>query len=229
MIAKRRTRSNVNIGKVIYHALVFKPPREGVATVNPDQLTESVSRFWKLLRERHIDHALVGGVALLQYVDGRNTEVIDLIMAAYALDKLPEIQIRERNPYFAFGIFGDLRIDILLTRNPLFAKVQRKYTATREFVGQTITCATVEGLILLKLYALPSLYRSGDFARVGIYENDVATLIQQYQPALSPLLAELKQYLNESDMNEILGIVADIQRRISRFEQKNSSDHAQET
>jgi hypothetical protein len=225
MIAKQRTLSNINIGKVIYHALVFKPPREGDLTVNPDELTESVSRLWQLLRERDIDHVLVGGVALLQYIDGRNTEDIDLIMAASALDKLPEIQIAERNPYFAFGSFNNLRIDILLTRNPLFAKVQRKYTATREFIGQTITCATVEGLILLKLYALPSLYRSGDFARVGIYENDVATLIQYYHPELSPLLAELKSQLNESDMNEILGIVADIQRRISRFEQKNSPDH----
>jgi hypothetical protein len=35
----------------------------------------------------------------------------------------------------------------------------------------------VEGLILLKLYALPSLYRQGNFAKVGIYENDVATLL----------------------------------------------------
>jgi hypothetical protein len=28
-------------------------------------------------------------------------------------------------------------------------------------------CATVEGLLLLKLYALPLLYRGGDFTRVS--------------------------------------------------------------
>jgi hypothetical protein len=47
------------------------------------------------------------------------------------------------------------RIDILLTKNPLFAKVAEKYTTTKQFMDRTIRCATGEGLILLKLFALP--------------------------------------------------------------------------
>jgi hypothetical protein len=43
-----------------------------------------------------------------------------------------------------------------------------------------ITTATVEGLLLLKLYALPSLYREGNFARVGL--KTIATLLYYYQP-----------------------------------------------
>jgi hypothetical protein len=73
-----------------------------------------------------------------------------------------------------------LQIDILLTQNPLFKKVLRKYSKVQPFLDYNIPLATVEGLLLLKLYALPSLYRQGNFARVGIYENDIATLLNYY-------------------------------------------------
>jgi hypothetical protein len=42
------------------------------------------------------------------------------------------------------------------------------------------------GLLLLKLYALPSLYREGNFARVGLYENDVATLLSYFAQRPDP-------------------------------------------
>jgi len=48
--------------------------------MNSDFLIETVTRFFALLRERQIEYVLVGGIALLQYVEGRNTEDIDLIM-----------------------------------------------------------------------------------------------------------------------------------------------------
>ena len=61
--------------------------------MNPDILIETVARFFALLRERQIDYVLVGGIALLQYVEGRNTEDIDLIMTVSALEHLPELQL----------------------------------------------------------------------------------------------------------------------------------------
>jgi hypothetical protein len=61
-------------------------------------------------------------------------------------------------------------IDILLSRNPLFKRVQQKYSKVQLFFDQEIPLVTVEGLILLKLYALPSLYRQGNFYRVSICE-----------------------------------------------------------
>ena len=56
---------------------------------------------------------------------------------------------------------------------------------------------------------------------VGIYENDVATLLHDYQPNISILLTELSKYVNETDLAEIKNIVADIQNRISRFENES--------
>ncbi|MCC6259605.1 MAG: hypothetical protein IT311_01980, partial [Anaerolineales bacterium] len=71
--------------------------------------------------------------------------------------------------------------------------------------------------LLLKLYALPSLYRQGNFARVGIYENDIATLFHYYQPDPAALLTEISKYVNETDFEEIKNVVSDIQNRIKRF------------
>jgi hypothetical protein len=160
---------------------------------------------------------LVGGIALLTYVEGRNTQDIDLIMALPSLAKLPEIKIESQDMYFARGKFGELQIDILLTKNPLFAKVEKNYTTTRQFMDRKIHCATVEGLLLLKLFALPSLYRQGSFERVGIYENDIATLMNAFNPKMETLFAELKKHLNETDMDETHRIVSDIEARIHRF------------
>jgi len=189
--------------------------------VSTDTLPQTVAQLFKLLDERQVHYMLVGGIAVLQYIEGRNTQDIDLILSVSDLAKLPEIQIIEQDEYFARGRFNGLQIDLLLTRNPLFEKVQREYATTQPFIEQAIPCATVEGLLLLKLYALPSLYRQGSFARVGIYENDIATLMQSYQPALDPLLAELSRHLSPTDLKAVRDIVAEIQQRIARFQQKS--------
>jgi len=118
---------------------------------------------------------------------------------------------------FARGKFGELQIDILLTKNPLFAEVEKNYTTTKQFMDRKIRSATVEGLLLLKLFALPSLYRQGSFERVGIYENDIATLMYTFKPKMEPLFAELPKHLNETDMVEARKIIADVETRIQRF------------
>jgi hypothetical protein len=210
-------RSSAQIGRVIRNAIVFNVKNWLGDEMNADSLLESVERLFTLLESRDIDYVLVGGIALLHYVEGRNTEDLDLIMGLSSLEKLPEIKITSQNPYFARGEYGQLQIDILLTENPLFKQVQKDYTAARHFLNQNIPFATVEGLLLLKLYALPSLYRQGNFARVGIYENDIATLIFAYQPDVSGLTQELAPFVNESDLVEIQNILAEIQLRIARF------------
>ena len=212
--------NRVHIGDVIRNAIVFDFKNSRGGAVSADSLLQTVAHLFKILDERQIDYLLVGGIALLQYIEGRNTQDIDLIMAVSSLEKMPEIQIIEENEYFARGRLKELQIDLLLTRNPLFEKVQREYAATQQFTEQAIACATVEGLLLLKMYALPSLYRQGNFARVGIYENDIATLIQLYQPALEPLFAELSRHLSGADIKSVREIVDEIQLRISRFQQK---------
>ena len=108
----------------------------------------------------------------------------------------------------------------MLTGNPLFDLVRREHAATRKFVEQDILCATVEGLLLLKLYALPSLYREGNFTRVGIYENDIATLMQLYRPQLDSILAKLSLHLSESDNQSVREIIGEIEQRLARFRQR---------
>lgn len=212
-------REDIHIGRVIRNAFVFdfKKLRGGV--VNTDDLLQSVARLFALLEERRIKYLLVGGVALLQYVEGRNTEHIDLIMDVEDLKKLPEIKLTGQDENFARGKFGEIRIDILQTRNPLFESVHQKYAATQHFAEREIPCATVEGLLILKMHALPSLYRLGNFARVGLYENDIATLIQHYRPPMEPLFEELAPHLSETDLQSVRDIVNEVLQRIARFEQ----------
>lgn len=214
----------VHIGKIIQNAVVFNFKSLAKNTVNSDTLLQNVAQLFALLKEREVNYLLVGGIALLQYIEGRNTEDIDLIMALSSLKKVSEIEVTSQDINFARGQFGELQIDILLTRNRLFEKVRKQYATTQHFVEQEIPCATVEGLLLLKLYALPSLYRQGNFARVGIYENDIATLIYSYRPEVEPLLKELGQYLSETDIIAVREIVTEIEQRIERFGQGFSSN-----
>ena len=210
----------VHIGEIVRNAVLLNPENSRERAVNSDTLIETVARFFSLLRERELEHVLVGGIALLQYVEGRNTEDIDLIMTLSSLGRIPELLVESRDEDFARGNFGDLRVDVLLTSNPLFDEVRQRYTTTQRFVEQDVPCTTVEGLVLLKLYALPSLYRQGDFTRVGLYENDVATLLQAHHPSVEQLLTQLVPYLSESDMTQVNQIMAEIQQRISRFEER---------
>lgn len=212
------TQTPVAIGKVIQNAVVFDFKNWAVSPPHSDSLPRSIARLFGLLQQREIDYALVGEVALLSYIEGRNTQNIGLIVASSSLERVPEITVNSQDMYFARGEFEGLQIDLLLTDNPLFAKVRQEYTTERDFVEQVIPTATVEGLLLLKLYALPSLYRQGRFARVGIYENDVATLLHDYSVDVEALYAELSGHLSTTDMAEVRSIVAEIQQRIARFQ-----------
>lgn len=208
----------MQIGEVVRNGVVFDAKNWRGSAMNPDSLLETVERLFALLTERQIAYVLVGGVALLQYVEGRNTQDIDLIMALSEIDRLPEIQITSQDANFARGEFAGLQIDILRAENPLFARVKQAYTTTQDFAGQPIPTATVEGLIVLKLYALPSLYRQGNFARVGLYENDIATLLHYHQPDMASLLPELAPHLSASDRQQVQQILHEIEQRLTRFQ-----------
>jgi hypothetical protein len=212
--------SSVQIGQVIRNAVAFNVKNWLGGRMASDSLIQAVEGLFDLLEKRTIDYVLVGGIALLHYVEGRNTQDLDLLMALSSLEKLPEIKISSQDMYFVRANYGELQIDVLLTQNPLFKKVHSKYSKVERFLDRNIPIASVEGLLLLKLYALPSLYRQGNFARVGIYENDIATLLHDYQPGLHPLMKELSKHLGENDVVEIKSVITDIQNRIKRFKQK---------
>lgn len=80
----------------------------------------------------------------------------------------------------------------------------------------------------MKLYTLPSLYRQGNFVRVGLYENDIATLLHYYPQNMDNLLKELAKYVNQSDLTEINSMVSDIQKRLCRFKKESRSSRSGE-
>jgi len=214
----------VHIGHVVRNARVFNAQRWQGTRYTMDELLKTVDDLFTLLDQREMKYTLVGGIAILQYIQGRNTEDIDFIINTTALKKLPEIIITSQDTFFARGRYQDLQIDFLLTKNPLFAHVQKRYTTKQPFFERMIASATVDGLLLLKLYALPSLYRQGDFTRVGLYENDVATLMFYHRPTVTDLVDELRTYISGQDMTAIHDIVADIEQRIQRFQRKPKAE-----
>ncbi len=209
-----------DIATIIQHAHLFDPKKWNggrMSVPSPEGLYEAVQRLFALLNERQVDYVLVGGIAVLHYVRGRNTQDIDLIMALPDVARIPEIHIEERDVFFLRGTFESLRIDILLTENPVFKRVREEFT-TRVLLGSVeIPIATVEGLLLLKLYALPSLYRQGDFQRVAVYESDIAALMYTYNPDMEMLLNVLEPYVGEGDLQALREIVHEIASRTRRF------------
>jgi hypothetical protein len=209
-------RDPVHIGKVIRNAILFKFREPQGGTVSDSALLEAVNRLFALLEERRIDYLLVGGIALLKYVEGRNTEDIDLIMALASLEHLPELQQTGRDGDFVRADFEGVQIDLLLTSNPLFDEVRRRYATRQRFVEREIPCATPEGLVLLKLYALPSLYRQGDVTRAALYETDILTLMHRQQVNPEPLLDELEPHLSGTDLKALRQVIGEIRQRIER-------------
>ncbi len=207
------------ISEILINGALFDMKNWGNEPLNLENLPSILNQLFLALSERKTNYVLVGGIALLSYIEGRNTQDIDLILSKSALESMPEILIVEENQNFARGFFGDLQIDLLLTNNnPLFDLVKHQYVTEQVFSDRTVRCATVEGLLLLKFYALPSLYRQGQFDRVSLYENDILQLLLKYPVNLTQLCEILSSFLLPSDFQEIQSIASDIQARIRRFQ-----------
>ncbi|NJL49270.1 MAG: hypothetical protein HC929_19730 [Leptolyngbyaceae cyanobacterium SM2_5_2] len=210
-----------SIGEVVKNGVRFDMKNWGAGLPDGSNLPAAIDQFFNLLDSREIDYLLVGGIALLNYIDGRNTQDIDFILAKLALDNLPEVSVVEENRDFARGQYGELQIDFLLTSNRLFEQVWLKLTGeTQPLVERSVRISTVDGLVLLKLYALPSLYRQGKFDRVSLYEGDLTQLLLRYEVDLDRLLQELATHVIPSDLVEIRRIVADIETRVQRFREQ---------
>jgi hypothetical protein len=222
-----RSSAPVNVGRVLGHAAVFNFSRYRTtqAFMDAANIPIEVEAFFCLLDERAVPYLLVGGVAMLAHVRGRNTEDIDLVLSLPDQDRLaPEVSIIERKGFFALGSFREsLRVDFLATENPLFALVAREYGEARSFEflegNRRVPCATPEGLALLKLYALPSLYRQYDFERTTAYESDLGKLLAAFpQMKIEALLSVLADHgVMPSDVEELRKVIIDVRPKIGRF------------
>src|ERR1039457_134782 len=142
--------------------------REGPSQASAMPVPQDAMDLFRLLAERRVDYLLVGGLAMLTYVKGRNTKDVDLLMSVGALEKLPELVIEDRNDFFARGKFKSIQVDLLLTKNPLFKHVLERFATKHPFEELVVPTATVEGMMVLKLFALPSLYRQMDMDRAAV-------------------------------------------------------------
>jgi hypothetical protein len=204
------------IATIIQNGILFDVKNWGRLLMDSaNQLPNTVEELFTKLAEQEIDYLVVGGIALLSYIEGRNTQDLDLILAREDVDVL-EMAIQEENQDFARCSFGDLQVDLLLTRNPLFKQIRERYSGWRNFGGREVNCATVEGLLLLKLYALPSLYRQGLFNKVDIYQSDIRLLLRNYSIDPEPLLNVLKPHLLQTDLETVREIVVEIKVGIDR-------------
>jgi hypothetical protein len=191
--------------------------REGQSPAPAQPVPQDAIELFRLLQERNVKYLLVGGLAMLTYVQGRNTKDVDLLLSVEALEKLPELKIRDRNVFFAKANFRSVQVDLLLTDNPLFKIVEERFATKHRFAELEVPAVTVEGLIVLKLYALPSLYRQFDWDRVYVYESDIKQLLARYNPDTSALLALLKPHILESDLRELRKLLDEEQKRRERL------------
>lgn len=208
---------HIHIADIILNGIVFDPKNaERVSQMDLNDLTASVKQLFDLLDEREIDFVVVGGIAMLAYVEGRNTQDIDLILSKSDLSKLPELVLEDDNSEFARGKFGELQVDLLFTSNKLFKRVATEHVVQQAFADRRVPCATEEGLLLLKLFALPSLYRQGQTQKARLYETDIAALIERRDGGSQELLKQLEGFLLDSDLEELQKIVTEIEERLAK-------------
>lgn len=203
------------IETIILNGIRFDLKNAGRVRVN----NGSILQFFRLLKGRRIPHLLVGGVAMLAYIEGRNTQDLDFLIDPRNLGLIPELEITHLNSSFARGSFNGLQVDLLLTSNPLFEYTIVEYNSTVDVCGEEVACIQPEGLILLKLYAIPSLFRQGEFHRETLYEGDILNLLIQFpelEERLSYLIGLLRSHLIASDIEELQQIVSEIRQRLRR-------------
>ena len=201
-------------------------PEAHMAADIEDKLKSQLIQLFALLHDRNVPYVLVGGIAMLTYVEGRNTKDVDLVMSVESLAAIPEIVIHDQNRDFGRGKFGDLLVDFLFTVNPLFKMVEDQFATMHRFLERDIRCATIEGLILLKLFALPSLYRQGRWEKIFRYEADIAILWQPTRPNLEPLFVRIRPFVDEGQWTDLRNIVGDIQKRIERADRMKGTSES---
>ena len=209
--------SPISIAETIACGVAFDPQNSRrVKQMDLNELFASVGHLFDLLEQRKVDYVLTGGIALLSYVEGRNTQDVDLILSRKVIDLLPELTIEDENQEFLRARLGELQVDVLLTTNKLFARVAASFSTKRTFADRKVNCVTPEGLLLLKLFALPSLYRQGQFDKVRIYEGDIEALAAGQNLRIVPLVDSLGDVLLESDLQELSQLAVEMETRIVR-------------
>ncbi|MFS8070180.1 MAG: hypothetical protein ACMG6S_27775, partial [Byssovorax sp.] len=116
------------IEEIVRAGLAFNPR----LPMGVDDIRSSIVVLFDDLERLGIDYVLVGGVALLSYVEGRNTQDVDLIVDATDLARM-SWTIEARDQDFARADLRGLRVDLRLGDNLLFSRVRRLHSTTGSF------------------------------------------------------------------------------------------------
>ncbi len=181
------------------------------AMINTAQLVTFVT----LLESKGIEYALVGGAALLTMDDcKRPTDDFDFIVSRRDIEQLQELTQHSSDRNFGRYLYQGTQIDARYRDNPIFEYVMGHCLDSAVIEGKEIVRASPTGIILLKLYALPSLYQQGQQRRAMIYENDIsALLIQGIAVDFDAILKVLAGELLPGQIKELSNILVDCQRR----------------
>jgi hypothetical protein len=207
------------IVKTISYAQVFNTKKWKRGLMSQQELGDlmtAIEAFFERLQLEKIDYLVVGGIAMLAYIDGRNTQDLDLIMSQAELVKIAGLEVIDLNKDFARATFNQLQVDVLLSENSLFKRVKQEYSSTTQIDEISIPCVSPEGIVILKLYALPSLYRQGKIERADLYENDILQLTRKYQLDLDKALKVVNPHVIASDREGIKDITSEIQQKIGK-------------
>ncbi|WP_146399813.1 nucleotidyltransferase family protein [Pseudobythopirellula maris] len=206
----------MSIAETVVCGVAFDPKNgERVARMDLNRLYATVGRLFDLLDERGVDYVLAGGVAMLSYVEGRNTQDIDLVLSRADLDRLPELRVEEINERFARTWLDDLRVDALFSDNEPFKTVAMEHVTKKPYFEREVHCASEEGMLLMKLFAIPSLYRQARFDRIDVYQSDLTGLLRLRKGVSDSVWRKLSRIMLESDIAELRKIVADIEQKIA--------------
>lgn len=211
--------STDRLAAILCYAKIFNPRKSDSLVSESDfnQLITTIDRFFEVLNNSRVPYLLVGGIAMLTYVEGRNTQDIDLIMRRSDLKDFEQMIITDEDRNFIRADYQGLQVDLLLTQNPLFEQVQQQYATEIAWGSRRVPCATPQGLVILKLYALPSLYRQGKTDRAALYETDILQLVYNYDIRLDSAIEIIDPHLIASDRFEIRDIALDIEQRMQRM------------
>jgi hypothetical protein len=193
---------------------LWKLRDEGHHHIGPE---EAVERLLDELEASSSSYLLVGGLALLQYVEARNTDLVELVLPPNALAAIPEVKVTSRSEHGAQATFHGLDLDLHLSSHPFIEKVVREHGAMRSFGDREVRCATVEGLLQLNFFALPALYRQANYSKVVLCEADIAALLYAYRPGVEALLEEVEPHLSVADLAVLRQSLDGIRNRIERF------------
>ena len=217
IIGKRKETKTVCIKDIIYFANAFNTQNWiSGQKMNSDNLPKSVDNFLKLLSKHNIEIVIVGGIALRYFVKTRNTEDLDLIISKANFQKIsPSLKTLEADDDFAnCETFDGLKVDFLFTDNAIFNYVKKGFSQKMTYQEGSFYIATVEGLVLMKLYAWADLYLNGNLfndkyllTKSLRYKNDIEVLLLNYEINLSPLKKILKKNLEASKFGLVENLI----------------------